>query len=289
MLANGLVHWPVVDDRLWETTYARVSDDAKTLKVGFGNVMEKRRAYGFTGIMGYELRWPRRLDMFASRLKSMDHDVFGFTNIDHFNDFWSIAMMRDYTTLYTTKDGDSRHGVMLVVRRQRFRTQAMVQVFHDVAAIAVLLYDHESGQMLCVCVTHLEERDLRRAKKVVREKQLRIVLERIQPLIDEADHTIFMGTLNTVNMEDPIIRHLEDERQWCSVPMLWTTWYRRIGQGKETCSEDDFIFVSSSAAIIRYLCTPSNDVVKRNGLLPGRNYPSDHLLLDAEVALESGD
>ena len=287
MLANGFVHWAIVDDRQWETTYARVSDDAKTLKVGFWNVMDQRNAHGFTGIMGYELRWARRSDMFATRLKAMDHDVFGFTNVDHFTDFWSTTMMcGDYTPLYTTKDGDSRHGVMLIVRRRRFRIQAMVQVFYDVAAIAVLLYDHESGQMLCMCVTHLAAD---REQWCVREKQLRIVLERIQPLIDEADHTIFMGTLNASNNEEPIIRHLEDERQWQSVPMLWTTWYRCLGQRQETCSEDDFIFVSSSAAIIRYLCTPSNDVVKKNGLLPGRNYPSDHLLLDAEVALESGD
>jgi len=275
---------PIEAARHWERMPTRTDDATHRIKVGFWNVLCSSYVDGFVG--AGSLHFSRRFGMFRERLlRCADYAVLAFTEIDHYASAWKpLLRSMNYITFYAKKSHHHAHGVMLALRMDQFAVLSIVQVYDEVAAVAVLLRHLASGQLVCAGVTHLKAK---RENADVREKQLLTILERIGPLVDRADHTIFMGNLNVYGDDEPVLQHLEGALQWRRVSMLWTTWKRRAKESGERCDEEDFVFVSPSATIVGYLAVPSNAAVRKNGLLPGVEYPSDHLMLQAQVALNA--
>jgi endonuclease/exonuclease/phosphatase family metal-dependent hydrolase len=243
------------------------------------NVLADHLCRDFNGTEEEGMKWEVRRERLLGLIKKETPTILSLVEVDHYVDFWIPSMLTlDLIPVAYAQKEQKNHGVVLFYNPSVLSIKSVQCSVREVAAIICRF-----NEDITVVNTHLK------AKGMVDERRKQIDVIRTY-MYTPSKHLILVGDLNTTVEEDAVqsmSRHFHLKHV---APLEWTTWKSRPStnwqNGGEVRRAIDHFFTGHPEHVLSYLGVPSDEDVKKNDLLPGKQYPSDHLLIKMTYLLD---
>lgn len=256
------------------------------------------------------LEWETRRELLANVLLEHDADVIGLCEIDHHDDFFEERFRQaGYEGVFRKKRPPARDGCSVLWRTDRCagalsRTVFLEQGARRTRAAQVALIQrvtlHEGGRSFVVCSTHLRARA---SEDFLRMQQAGEVVAAVADFARPGEPRMILADTNSPAPRDAeaggapnsVFEYFLACGYRCAYRSLdphgtgefpsFTTWAGwETGDYRAVC---DHIFVSNGLEVSGVLDVPCSDKLRLRfpERFPNSQYPSDHMLLVADVVL----
>ncbi|KAM3612748.1 uncharacterized protein V6R79_013806 [Siganus canaliculatus] len=263
------------------------------------------------------LNWHERKYLILEEILTYRPDILCLQEVDHYYDTFQPIMAslgyhgsflaKPWSPCLDVEANNGPDGCALFYRHSRFTLQATdhlrlsaMMLPTNQVAIVQTLNCQETGQQLCVAVTHLKARSgwerLRSAQGADLLQRLHNITSRTHNSQREAVSSsiplVVCGDFNAEPTEDVYRRFssstlglnsayklLSSDRQ---TEPAYTTW--KIRPSGESCSTLDYIWYSHNALCVECLLDIPTEEQIGPDRLPSYNYPSDHLSLLCDIS-----
>lgn len=232
------------------------------------------------------LDWKQRHLNIISKINQSNSDVITLQEVNRLTD-----ISNEYNSFMSTKESSPaiKYGYpadgIAILWKSHFKSikQGIIKFtdnndsLYSQEAIYVIL--QKSNIKFIVCSTHLKAKA---DYTDIRERQAKQLMNALDKLSNEYDCPVIIGCdMNDIPKSKPYLAIIEHTLKLKSVyeNSRFTTWKFRNDEVKRVI---DYIFISDKIKINKVEELPDEVAIGSEGL-PNKNYPSDHLMLTADI------